>query len=36
MSRSPLMDAQRLTRDLESAYLGIWEARLAARDPITR
>jgi predicted O-linked N-acetylglucosamine transferase (SPINDLY family) len=28
MSRSPLMDAHRLTRDLESAYVGIWEKRL--------
>ena len=34
MSRSPLMDAQRLARDLEAAYVGIWENRLAARDPI--
>ncbi len=34
MSRSPLMDAQRLARDLEAAYVGIWKNRLAARDPI--
>jgi protein O-GlcNAc transferase len=34
MSRSPLMDAHRLTRDLEAAYVGIWENWLAARDPI--
>ncbi len=33
MSRSPLMDAQRLTRDLEAAYVGIWENWLAAREP---
>jgi predicted O-linked N-acetylglucosamine transferase (SPINDLY family) len=32
MSRSPLMDAVRLTRDLEAAYRGIWEKLLAARD----
>ncbi len=36
MSRSPLMDAERLARDLEAAYVGIWERRLAARDPINR
>jgi protein O-GlcNAc transferase len=36
MSRSPLMDAQRLARDLEAAYVGIWENRLAARGPINR
>ena len=29
------MDAQRLARDLEAAYVGIWENRLAARDAIT-
>ena len=34
MSRSPLMDAQRLARNLEAAYIGIWENWLAARDPI--
>jgi protein O-GlcNAc transferase len=34
MSRSPLMDAQRLTRDLEAAYSGIWKNWQAARDPI--
>ena len=34
MSRSPLMDAQRLARDLEAAYVGIWKNRPAARDPI--
>jgi predicted O-linked N-acetylglucosamine transferase (SPINDLY family) len=34
MSRSPLMDAQRLARDLEAAYVGIWEKRPAARDSI--
>jgi predicted O-linked N-acetylglucosamine transferase (SPINDLY family) len=28
MSCSPLMDAHRLTRDLEAAYVGIWEHRL--------
>ena len=36
MSGSPLLDAQRLARDLEAAYVGIWENRLAARDPINR
>ena len=36
MRRSPLMDAQRLARDLEAAYVGIWKNRLAARDPINR
>jgi protein O-GlcNAc transferase len=36
MSRSPLMDAQRLARDLEAAYVGIWQNRLAAREPINR
>jgi predicted O-linked N-acetylglucosamine transferase (SPINDLY family) len=36
MSRSPLMDAHRLTRDLEAAYRAMWEQWLAARDPITR
>ena len=30
MSRSPLMDAQRLTRDLEAAYRGMWEEYLGA------
>jgi predicted O-linked N-acetylglucosamine transferase (SPINDLY family) len=34
MSYSPLMDAHRLTRHLESAYVGIWEHRLATRGPI--
>jgi predicted O-linked N-acetylglucosamine transferase (SPINDLY family) len=29
MRCSPLMDAHRLTRDLEAAYAGIWEHRLA-------
>ncbi len=36
MSRSPLLDAQRLARALEAAYVGIWENRLAARDPINQ
>ncbi len=36
MRRSPLMDAQRLARDLEAAYVGIWTNRLAVRDPINR
>jgi predicted O-linked N-acetylglucosamine transferase (SPINDLY family) len=35
MGRSPLMDASRLTRDLEAAYRGMGEERLPARDPIT-
>jgi predicted O-linked N-acetylglucosamine transferase (SPINDLY family) len=34
MSCSPLMDADRLTRDLEAAYAGIWEHRLAAPGSI--
>jgi protein O-GlcNAc transferase len=34
MSRSPLMDADRLTRNLEVAYRGIWETLLVARGPI--
>jgi predicted O-linked N-acetylglucosamine transferase (SPINDLY family) len=34
MSHSPLMDAHRLTRDLEAAYSGIWKNWQAARDPI--
>jgi protein O-GlcNAc transferase len=34
LSCSPLMDANRLTRDLEAAYAGIWEHRLAARGSI--
>jgi protein O-GlcNAc transferase len=34
MNRSPLMDAGRLTRDLETAYVGIWKNWLAARDSI--
>ena len=34
MSRSPLMDALRLTRDLEAAYSGIWKNWQASRDPI--
>jgi predicted O-linked N-acetylglucosamine transferase (SPINDLY family) len=33
MSHSPLMDAHRLTRDLEAAYDGIWKNLLAAHDP---
>jgi predicted O-linked N-acetylglucosamine transferase (SPINDLY family) len=36
MSRSSLMDAQRLARELEAAYIGIRANWLAARDPITR
>ena len=36
MNRSPLLDAGRLTRDLETAYLGIWKNWLAARDSIKR
>jgi predicted O-linked N-acetylglucosamine transferase (SPINDLY family) len=35
MSCSPLVEAQRLTRDLEAAYIGIWEHRLATRGSIT-
>jgi predicted O-linked N-acetylglucosamine transferase (SPINDLY family) len=34
MSCSPLMDAHRLTRDLEATYIGIWEHRLATRGSI--
>ena len=30
MSRSPLLDAPRLTRDLEAAYRALWEQWLAA------
>jgi protein O-GlcNAc transferase len=36
LNRSPLMDAGRLTRDLETAYVGIWKNWLAARDSINR
>jgi hypothetical protein len=32
MSRSPLMDAPRLTCGLEAAYRALWEQWLAARD----
>ena len=35
MSRSPLVDARRLTRDLEAAYRAMWDALLAAYEPIT-
>ena len=35
MSRSPLVDAQRLTRDLETAYRAMWETLLAANDLIS-
>jgi predicted O-linked N-acetylglucosamine transferase (SPINDLY family) len=35
MSRSPLMDAQRLTRDLESALQTVHERRLALGDRLT-
>jgi predicted O-linked N-acetylglucosamine transferase (SPINDLY family) len=34
MSRSPLMDAVRLTGDLEAAYRGIWENLLVGRDRV--
>ena len=36
MSRSPLVDAHRLTRDLEAAYRAMWDALLAVSDPIKR
>jgi predicted O-linked N-acetylglucosamine transferase (SPINDLY family) len=36
MNCSPLMDAHRLTRDLEAAYVGIWEHRLATRGSINQ
>ena len=36
MSRSPLLDAKRLARELEAAYIGIRENWLATRDPINR
>jgi len=35
MSRSPLMDAQRLAWDLETAYRGMWEQALVGRDGLT-
>jgi predicted O-linked N-acetylglucosamine transferase (SPINDLY family) len=35
MSRSPLMDARRLTRDLEAAYHTMWAKALASGDRIT-
>jgi predicted O-linked N-acetylglucosamine transferase (SPINDLY family) len=35
MSRSPLMNALRLTSDLEAAYRALWKNWLAARDSIT-
>jgi predicted O-linked N-acetylglucosamine transferase (SPINDLY family) len=35
MSGSPLLDAPRLTRDLEAAYRALWEQWLAAHDPLT-
>ena len=34
MSRSPLLDARKLTRDLEAAYVAICEKRLAQNDSI--
>jgi predicted O-linked N-acetylglucosamine transferase (SPINDLY family) len=36
MSRSPLMDARRLTRSLEAAFRDMWETLPAARDSINR
>jgi predicted O-linked N-acetylglucosamine transferase (SPINDLY family) len=36
MSGSPLLDAHRLTRDLEAAYLSMCQKALAARDQINR
>ncbi len=34
MSRSPLVDAHRLTRDLEAAYRAMWETLLASGEPV--
>ncbi len=35
MSRSPLLDSRRLTRDLEAAYLALWEQKLSRHKPLT-
>lgn len=36
MSRSPLVDAHRLTHNLEAAYRTMWDALLAVPGPINR
>ena len=35
MSQSPLLDAHRLTRDLEAAYRELCQKSLSARDQIS-